>query len=136
MTEDASGPLVLYDGDCALCNASVSFIVDRDREGAFRFASLQGTVGRAMLLEHALSTDALDTLVLVEDGRAHVRSTAALRIARRLRSPWSWLWVLALAPRWLRDPPYRFVARHRYRWFGKAHACRLPTPEVRRRFLD
>ena len=76
-----------------------------------------------------------DTIVLVEDGQLYTHSTAALKIARHLRWPWSWSVVFIIVPRFVRDAVYRWVARNRYRWFGKSDACRVPTPELRARFL-
>lgn len=129
-----STPTVLFDGICNLCNAAVNFIIDRDREGYFRFAPLQSDVGQA--LTRTCGVGDADTMVLVEDGRCYVRSTAALRIARRLDGAWPLLSVLLLVPSPLRDVLYRFVARYRFQWFGRRDACRLPTPELRDRFLE
>lgn len=132
-------PVVLFDGVCNLCNAAVTFIIDRDPEGVFRFAPLQSGLGQRLTrqcgLEAAVTGDA-ETIVLVEGGRCTVRSTAALRIARRLGGAWPLLAVLLEVPVPLRDAAYRLIARNRYRWFGRRDACRLPTPDLRRRFLD
>lgn len=129
------GPLVLYDGQCGLCDRVVQLVVRHDRRGRFRFAALQSEVGRALLERHGLPADALDTFVLVEGGRAFTRSRAALRTAGGLDAPWPLLRVFAIVPRPLADLVYDFVARNRYRWFGRAEACMLPPPEVRARFL-
>jgi predicted DCC family thiol-disulfide oxidoreductase YuxK len=133
---EAGGPLVLYDGTCGLCNRSVQLILRHDRRGRFRFAALQSEVGRQLLSRHGLPVDRLDTVVLVEDGRAFTRSTAALRIARGMDAPWPAVWPLALVPRPVRDLCYGVVARNRYRLFGRTDACMLPPPEVRARFLS
>lgn len=127
-------PVVLFDGVCNLCNASVTFIIDRDPGAVFRFAPLQSDVGQALVLGCGLEGE--DSIVLVEDGRCYVRSEAALRIARRLDGAWRFLGALRFVPRPLRDPVYQAVARNRYRWFGRQEACRLPTPDLRARFLD
>jgi len=128
--------VVLFDGVCNLCNASVHFIIDRDPAAYFRFASLQGENGQALLRRHGLSTSDFDTLVLVEGGKVHMRSGAALRIARRLRGAWPLLAFFWVVPSPVRDALYAWVSRNRYRWFGQEEACRLPTPELRARFLD
>lgn len=130
---DPAGPIVLFDGVCNLCDAAVTFIIDRDADAVFRFTSLQSETGQRLTQQYGLENE--DTVVLVEDGRCYVRSTAALRIARRLDGAWPLLTVLLVVPMPLRDAAYRFIARHRYRWFGTRDACRLPTPELRRRFL-
>lgn len=132
---EADGPIVLYDGVCGFCNRSVQLILRHDRRGRFRFAALQSEVGQALLRRHGLATDDLDTFVLVDDGRAYVRSTGALRVARGLGGAWPLLSALSIFPRPLRDFVYDAIARNRYRIFGKADACMLPPPEARSRFL-
>ena len=127
---------VLFDGICHFCAWSVQFIIRRDPRAVFRFASLQSDTGRQLMSEHGLDPNTMDSFVLIEDGNAHTESTAALRVARRLTCPWRWCYVFILLPKPLRDALYRFIARNRYRWFGKADTCMVPTPELRARFLD
>jgi predicted DCC family thiol-disulfide oxidoreductase YuxK len=152
MTETANGALigpggvVLFDGKCNLCNGAVQFVVDHERAPELRFAALQSDLARE-LLEAAFGreeTDRLrrganggdpDSIVLVAGAEGWTHSTAALRIARHLRAPWSWLAVFALVPRPARDAVYRFIAKNRYRWFGTTSSCRVPTPELGARFL-
>lgn len=131
----AAHPVLLFDGVCNLCHASVRFVLERDRAARFRFAPLQSEIGRALLARHGFDPTALDTVVLVDADGAHVRSDGALRTLRALGAPWSWLGVLRIIPRPLRDAVYDWIARHRYRWFGKQDACPLPRPEWRERFL-
>ena len=126
---------VLFDGVCNLCNGSVLFVIDRDPAGYFHFVALQSETARRLLAEHDGPPPDLSSIVLVEEGRVYTRSTAALRIARRLTGPWRLLHVCLLVPRPVRDAVYDWVARNRYRWFGKEEACRLPSPELRARFL-
>lgn len=133
---DAGGPLVLYDGTCGLCSRSVQLILRHDRRGRFRFAALQSEAGRALLRRHGLPVDQLDSVVLVEGGRAYTKSRAALRIARGMDAPWPALRALAVVPRAVADFVYDRVARNRYRLFGRTEACMLPPPEVRARFLS
>jgi len=129
-------PVLLFDGVCNLCNGAVAFVIRRDPRARLRFAPLQSPAADALLASLGVARDRLpDSFVLVEDGRVHVRSTAALRVARRLRFPWPLLAVFLLVPRWLRDPVYDLVARNRYRWFGRREACMVPTAELRARFL-
>ncbi|MCI0570397.1 MAG: thiol-disulfide oxidoreductase DCC family protein [Myxococcaceae bacterium] len=130
------GSVVLFDGVCNLCNGAVNFIIDRDPEAHFHFASLQSPAGTALMEGHGLKVqEEPESIVLLEAGQLFVRSTAALRIARHLRGAWRLLYLLVLVPRPLRDAAYRFIARHRYRWFGRTEACRVPTPELKARFL-
>jgi predicted DCC family thiol-disulfide oxidoreductase YuxK len=131
----SSPPTVFFDGVCNLCNWSVRFIIKRDPRGQFRFAALQSDAARALLAKAGVDGQAGDTMLLLEDGRLFDRSTAALRIARRLRFPWRLAYGLIILPRPLRDWLYRIIARHRYRWFGKRDVCMVPTPELQSRFV-
>ena len=131
----AAETIVLFDGVCNLCNGSVQFLLRRDRQRRFRFAALQSAAGRALLEQYGLSTQTLETIVVLEGGQARVRSDAALHLARRLPWPWPVLVAFTILPRPLRDALYDFVARHRYRWFGRTESCMLPTPDVADRFL-
>ena len=128
-------PIILFDGVCNLCNASVRFIVDRDPRGIFRYASLQSETGQRLLAEHGQADD-LSTLILIEDGKAYSQSSAALRIVRRLSGLWPALSALLVVPRPLRDLVYKGVAKRRYKWFGRTDECRIPTPGERERFLE
>jgi predicted DCC family thiol-disulfide oxidoreductase YuxK len=135
MTDDPSHAVVLFDGVCNFCNRSVNWIIRRDKGGYFRFASLQSDAGAALQERHGLDPSALDTLVLIEGGRVYVKSTAALRILRRIRSPWRALSFVTAVPRPVRDFAYDWFARRRYRWFGKREECMVPPASVRERFL-
>ena len=130
-----ANPIVLFDGVCNLCNGSVQFLIRRDPGARFRFASLQSPVGERLRGELGIDRQAVDSVILVEEGRWYKESDAALRIARGLGGPWKALGIFRLIPRPLRDGLYRLIARNRYRWFGKTEACWLPTPELRGRFL-
>jgi predicted DCC family thiol-disulfide oxidoreductase YuxK len=131
-----NAPLILFDGDCNLCNSSVQFVLRRDPKARFRFASLQSAVGRARLAEAAPGVALPDSIVLLHRGRLRTRSSAALAIARGLCLPWPLLSVFWLVPYPLRDLVYDWVARNRHRWFGRREACWVPTPALRERFLD
>jgi predicted DCC family thiol-disulfide oxidoreductase YuxK len=129
-------PIVLYDGVCGLCEASVNFIIHHDPAGRFRFASLQSEIGRRLLAEHGLNADVMNTVVLIDESSAHVRSAAAARVLILLGGGFSVMGeVLAVIPEIIRDAVYNWIARNRYRWFGKRDVCRLPTVEVAKRFL-
>lgn len=130
-----SGAVILFDGVCNLCNSSVNFIIDRDPTGHFKFAALQSDAAAALLAPHGGPRQAMDSIILLSDGHAYERSAAALRIARRLRFPWSLAWVFIVIPWPLRDLVYAAIAKRRYAWFGKQEQCRVPSPELRGRFL-
>jgi predicted DCC family thiol-disulfide oxidoreductase YuxK len=126
--------IVLFDGVCNFCNHTVSFLFARDKASVFRFASLQSDVGQELLQKHHIPTD-ITTIVVIEKGRAYLRSTAALRLTRYLNKGWSLCQFLLIIPRPVRDFGYTFFANNRYRWFGKSETCPLPSAELRQRFL-
>jgi predicted DCC family thiol-disulfide oxidoreductase YuxK len=126
---------ILFDGVCNLCNASVQFVVARDPSARFTFAPLQSPSAAALLRGAGVAAPLPDSMVLVEDGRVHLRSAAALRVARGLRFPWPLAYALIIVPRVIRDRVYDVVAARRYRWFGRREACMIPTPDLKRRFL-
>lgn len=130
---DPSRPVLFFDGVCNFCNASVQWIVRRDRAEKFLFAPLQSSAGAAA--KRAVGEE-LDSIILFHDGRYFTKSSAALRIASLLGSPWLWLGALKIFPRFLRDGAYDFIARNRYRWFGKKDSCMMPTQGLRQRFLE
>ncbi len=132
-------PIILFDGVCNLCNSAVQWVIERDKEERFYFASLQSDAARRELEElmGAEEIDALpDSIVLLDSEGAHTRSAAALRIARGLGSPYSLLRLGVVLPRPIRDALYDLIARHRYRWFGRRDTCMTPTPDLAARFLD
>src|ERR1044072_4171380 len=127
--------LVLYDGECGLCDRSVQFLLRHDRAGVLSFAPLQGDTAAARLAHHRLPRD-FDTVVFVRDAgtaaeAAFVRSAAALQVLGALGGAWRLTAVFWLVPRPLRDAVYRWVAHHRFGWFGRVDSCRLPSPELK-----
>ncbi|MDX2302507.1 MAG: thiol-disulfide oxidoreductase DCC family protein [Microscillaceae bacterium] len=134
MSKSAPG-IILFDGVCNLCNSSVDFIIRRDPKAVFKFASLQSEEGQKLLKEHQLSSSEFDSIVLILGVKHFTKSTAALKIAFYLRFPWNLIYGLIIFPAFIRDFMYNFIARNRYRFFGKKETCRIPTPEERSRFL-
>lgn len=132
----ADDPVILFDGQCNLCNGSVQFVLEHERRAQYRFASLQSAASQTLLNEHGLSRDGFDSFVLIQNGRAHTKSGAALRVARQLRGLWPLLSVFLVIPRGLRDAVYDFVGAHRYQWFGEANTCWAKTTQWRTRFID
>ena len=128
--------IVLFDGVCNLCNATVNFLIDPNPNGTFKFGALQAEAVEPLLEHYGLQSANLETFVLIDDGRVYRRSQAALRIAWRLGGAWRLLYPLLLLPRPLRDAVYDWIAANRYRWFGKREACRIPTPELKDRFIS
>ena len=128
--------IVLFDGECKLCDALSRFIIRHDGALRMRLCPLQSDTGQALLRHFGLPTDDMDTVVVVEGGRAHVRSDAILTVLRRLPLPWRLGALGRVVPRPLRDWLYGHVARNRYRLFGKYDTCLMPTPEVMEHFLQ
>jgi predicted DCC family thiol-disulfide oxidoreductase YuxK len=114
----------------------VNWLLDRDEQDRLRFASLQSEQGRALLLKHGLDPNAIDTIVVVEGDHCYTRSTAILHVAKRLGLPWGLASAFLIIPRPIRDYAYSTIAKSRYRLFGKLDQCRIPTPNIRKKFLD
>lgn len=127
--------LVLFDGVCNLCNASVQFIIRHDRTAIFHFAALQSEIGREICRSQGLDPADAQTFVLISGGRILVRSDAAIQVVSRFGGAWRFFEVFRLVPRVARDWIYSVVARNRYRWFGRTDACMIPIPDVKARFL-
>ncbi|KYG91655.1 thiol-disulfide oxidoreductase DCC family protein [Metasolibacillus sp. FSL K6-0083] len=126
--------IVLFDGECHFCDASVQFIIKRDPKGYFQFASLQSEVGRELLERYQVPK--ADSIVLIENGRYFLQSTAALKIARRLQGFWRFAYVFIAVPTGVRNFAYDKLAKNRYKWFGKKELCELPSQDIRQRFLS
>jgi len=129
-------PVVLYDGVCGLCSKSVRWILRHEKDHVLKFAPLQGPTAAALREKYPQIPKTLESVVLVEGGRAHLRSKAFLYTARHLRAPWRWAYGVRWFPGFLLDLGYRLIARIRYRVWGKTDACELPAPDQRARFLD
>lgn len=127
--------IVLFDGVCNLCNKSVQFILKRDKNAYFHFAALQSEEGQARLKELQRDRASFNSIVLMEKGQVYEKSTAALRIARRLGGAWPLLYGFIVVPKFIRDAVYGWIAKNRYRWFGKKDRCMMPKPEWKERFL-
>ena len=127
--------IILFDGDCNFCDASVQFIIKRDPSAHFHFTSLQSEKGVELRKQYAIS-DEIDSLVLIENGRVYTKSSAALNIAKKLDGLWHLLFLFILVPPIIRNGVYDYFAANRYKWFGKKEdACMLPSPDERKRFI-
>ena len=130
-------PVILFDGVCNLCAASVQFILKRERAPKFRFASLQSDVGQDYMRRYASPEyQSINTIILISGDKVYYKSSAALRIARTLSFPWPILSIFLIIPEKLRDLAYDFIGQRRYKWFGKMDACWVPDKSVSDRFLD
>jgi predicted DCC family thiol-disulfide oxidoreductase YuxK len=133
--EPVAAPILLYDGTCGLCSRSVRWILQRERDHELLFAPLQGPTAASLRARFPEIPEQIDTVVLVQDGRARLRSKAFLHAARHLRAPWRWGFAFRWFPAIVLDLGYRVIARIRYRIWGRVDTCELPAPDQRARFL-
>lgn len=128
--------IILFDGVCNLCNTSVQFIIQHDKNNYFKFASLQSEVGQELLKKYKIDTSIADSIVLIENNRSYVKSTATLRIARHLKALYPLLYGLIIVPPFVRNVIYDFIAKNRYKWFGKQETCMVPSAEITSKFIS
>jgi predicted DCC family thiol-disulfide oxidoreductase YuxK len=128
--------IILFDGICNLCNSSVLFVIRQDRHQKFKFASLQSAYGQQQMQYFHLPSGELSTVLLIKNGKLYQKSNAALEIARNLSGLWPLFYIFKVIPPFIRDGVYDWIARNRYRWFGKKNECMIPTPELKARFVE
>ena len=133
---EVNQPVILFDGVCNFCNAGINFILKQDKKKIFRFATLQSEAGQALLRKLHLPTQNFHSFLLIENGKVLQKSSAGLKVYGMLSWYWKWTQAGWIAPKFIRDAVYDFIARNRYRWFGKKEACMIPGPQVRSRFLS
>jgi predicted DCC family thiol-disulfide oxidoreductase YuxK len=130
-------PVILFDGVCNLCSRSVQFVLKHDKRGKFRFASLQSSTARDMLMHRGLRVDGrFNSFLLLEGDKLYTQSSAALRVLRQLGGGWPILYIFLIVPPFIRNGIYDWISRNRYRWFGRRDTCWMPEPEWASRFLD
>tara|TARA_B110000259_G_scaffold48801_1_gene56971 strand:- start:55 stop:486 length:432 start_codon:yes stop_codon:yes gene_type:complete len=135
MNKQSTHSIILFDGVCNLCNGAVNFVIKRDPGNVFKFTPLQEKQGVLLLKKHAIDAKMLDSIVLIENGNVYIKSSAALRIAKKMSNLWPLFFALLIIPRFMRDGVYDFIAKNRYKWFGKKEQCMIPTPGLREKFL-
>ena len=127
--------IILFDGICNLCNKVVQFVIKRDRQQLFQFASLQSEAGSALLKEMNMPEDNFNTVVYICNNKAYIKSDAALKIAASLPFPINLSIIFKIVPKFIRDAVYDFIAKNRYRFFERKAECMIPNPELSKRFL-
>ncbi|AZQ44402.1 thiol-disulfide oxidoreductase DCC family protein [Nonlabens ponticola] len=128
--------IVLFDGVCNLCNKAVTFIIERDKKNVFNFGALQNEKGKALLNKYDIDPEETDSIILIKNDKAYIKSTAALHIAKNLSGGWPLLYTFIILPKFIRDSIYDWVARNRYGWFGKKDNCMIPNADLRSKFID
>lgn len=129
-------PIILFDGVCNFCNSAVNFIIRRNKNASLLFAAMQSQAGQKILQQFGLPVNDMQSFVLIENGKAYKQSTAALRICRHLSGLWPLCYGFFIVPAFIRNAVYNWIAKNRYKWFGKQQQCMIPTPEVKARFLN
>jgi len=127
---------VFFDGVCTLCNRGVNFLIKHDKKGVLKFASLQSEYAQNVIPKALLDRDNLDTIIVYTDGKFYERSKAVLKLCKVLGGGFYVVLIGYLIPRFIRDGLYRFIANNRYRWFRRQSQCRVPTPDLKERFLE
>jgi len=130
--------LILFDGVCNLCNSSVLYVIKRDKKNKFLFAPLQSDVGKEVIKKFNINTEKTDSILLYNPVKDKItyRSTAALLVAKHLGLPSNLLAIFLIVPAFIRNWVYNFIAKNRYKWYGKKESCMIPTPELKAKFID
>ncbi|MCD6067590.1 MAG: hypothetical protein K0S33_2416 [Bacteroidetes bacterium] len=128
--------IVLFDGVCNFCDASVQFVIAHEREPLLKFASLQSETGKSLLKKYGLDKQNIDSVVLITGGKAYTKSAAVLRLTKRMKGLYPLFFGFIIVPPFIRNAVYEWIARNRYKWYGKKESCMIPDPELRARFVD
>ena len=127
--------IILFDGVCNFCNSAVDFVIKRDKRSVFKFVSLQSQAGQQIAANNSLTDIGLSSFIFIEGNNIYTKSTAALRVCRYLDGLWRLMYGFIIVPKKIRDGIYDWIAKNRYKWFGKK-SCTIPNAEVRARFLN
>lgn len=127
--------IILFDGVCNLCNSSVNFVIKRDKHDVFKFGTLQEEPGKSILAKHQIDPSETDSIVFIENNKAYTKSSAAIRISKYLGGAYPLFGVFIIVPKFIRNWVYDYVAKNRYKWYGKKDQCMIPTPELKKKFL-
>jgi predicted DCC family thiol-disulfide oxidoreductase YuxK len=132
----AEKKIVLFDGVCNLCSSAVQFIIKRDKKNQFLFVSLQSSSASELLKKYNYAESNFNSFILIDNNKIYTHSSAVLRVVKYLSSIWSVLYLFIIVPKFIRDGIYNFIAKRRYKWFGKKEECWIPSPELKEKFLD
>jgi len=134
VTMMAQNPVIFFDGVCNLCSASVQFAIEHDKKDIFKFTALQGNYAKTILPKYNVDLNKIDSIILVENDNLYTKSTAALKIARKLSGLWPMLYIFIVIPKSIRDWFYDIIAKNRYKWWGRQESCWVPTAELKQKF--
>ncbi len=127
--------IILFDGVCNLCNGAVTYIIKRDKKNVFKFAALQSEIGQELISKFNIDTEKVDSIILIDGEKHYEKSSAALHIAKNLSGAYPLLFGFMILPKFIRNSVYDYIAKNRYKWFGKKESCMIPTAELKARFL-
>lgn len=127
--------ILLFDGECNLCNSTVQFVIERDKKATIKFASLQSDAGKKIMVAHKIPVHYIDSIIYFENNQIYYKSTAALKLFRNLDGLWKLTYVFMIVPNFIRNLVYDFIAKNRTKWFGKTESCWVMTNELSDRFL-
>ena len=128
--------IILFDGVCNLCDSTVTFVIKRDPRDVFRYTPLQSTTGAYLCEKYQIDTSKVDSIILIENNKAYIKSTAVLRVARYLTGIYPVFYVFLILPSFIRNWGYDYIAARRYTWYGKKESCMIPTPDLKAKFLE
>ncbi len=127
--------IILFDGVCNLCNGAVTYIIKRDKKNVFKFAALQSEIGQQLISKFNIDTSKIDSIILIDGEKHYTKSSAALHIAKQLSGAYPLLFGFMVVPKFIRNSVYDYIAKNRYKWFGKKESCMIPTAELKSKFL-
>ena len=127
--------IILFDGVCNLCNGAVTYIIKRDKKNLFKFAALQSEIGQQLISKFNIDTSKVDSIILIDGEKHYEKSSAALRIAKYLSGAYPLLFGFMVVPKFIRNAVYDYIAKNRYKWFGKMESCMIPTAALKSKFL-
>lgn len=127
--------IILFDGVCNLCNGAVTYIIKHDKKNVFKFAALQSEIGKQLVAKFNIDTEKVDSIILIDDEKHYEKSSAALHITKNLSGAYPLLFGFMIVPKFFRNAVYDYIARNRYKWFGKKESCMIPTKELKAKFL-
>jgi len=127
--------IILFDGVCNLCNGAVTYVIKRDKKNVFKFAALQSEIGLELTSKFNIDTSKVDSIIFINSDKHYEKSTAALHIAKYLPGAYPLLYGFMIVPKFIRNGVYDYIAKNRYKWFGRTESCMIPTAELKSKFL-
>ena len=134
--KNSNQKIILFDGVCNLCNTSVNFVIEHDKKNIFKFAALQSDMGKKLAIENNIYIADTDSIILIDGDSSYIKSTAALYISKELSGAYPLLYAFMIIPKYLRDLIYNYIAKNRYKWYGKKESCMIPSPTLKDKFLN